>query len=41
MQGGYESGTEGLGELSGEEWLVSEDDSSQFIQCPTELCFEA
>jgi len=40
MQGGYESGTEGLGELPRQEWLVSEEDSSQFIQCQTELSFE-
>jgi hypothetical protein len=33
MQGGYESGTEGLGELRREEWLVIEEDGSQVIQC--------
>ena len=33
MQGGYQSGTEGLGELRGEEWLVIEEDGSQVIQC--------
>ena len=35
MQGGYESGAEGLGELPREEWLVSEKDSPQVIQCQT------
>jgi len=33
MQGGYQRGTEELGELPREEWLVIEEDSSQVIQC--------
>jgi len=31
MQGGYESGTERLGELPREEWLAMEEDGSQVI----------
>jgi hypothetical protein len=35
MQGGHESGTEGLGELPREERLVIEEDSLQVIHCQT------
>jgi hypothetical protein len=33
MQGGHESGTEGLGELAREERLFIQEDGSQVIQC--------
>ena len=35
MQGGLQSGTEGLGELPREEWLVVEKGGSQLIQYQT------
>jgi hypothetical protein len=35
VQGGYEGGTERLGELLRAEWLVIEEDSSQVIQYQT------
>jgi len=35
MQGGYESITKGLREFPREEWLASEEDGLQIIQCQT------
>jgi len=35
MQEGYESGTEGLGELRREELLVIQENGSQVVQCRT------